>query len=501
MKGNALVKGANQSLVTDLLNFTWRHRFKLWSVTWVMLLSFWVLPVRAQTDTLQIFTLDAFFEQIQAYHPVARQANLLSEQARQEIRMARGSFDPEVSSYYAKKEFKHQLYYANWNSLVKVPLWFGADLKAGYELNRGSYLNPELKTPAQGLSYAGISVPLGQGWIMDQRRATLRQAQLLSQAAEADKVKILNKLLLEAAKDYWDWAYAYQRWVLYQEAYELAATRYRGVRERVREGDLAAIDTVEAQIEVTNRKLMWQQAQTDFRNGSLILSNYLWRDDTVPVELVTGVVPEIAELTANSPAAGSPDLLPELLEYAQRNHPDILKLEVKSRQLVYERRLAGDKLKPKLTLDYNFLRQDIGLPMEDIGNSFLANNYKMGLYFSMPLFLRTERGKLQLTKIKIQDNNLALQQANRDIVTNLQTTHNELLLLAEQITAQETLARQTEVLRNGEQIRFENGESSLFLVNTREMNLVNQRVKLWELRTKYAKGQAMLNWAAGNLGN
>jgi outer membrane protein TolC len=139
--------------------------------------------------------------------------------------------------------------------------------------------------------------------------------------------------------------------------------------------------------------------------------------------------------------------------------------------------------------------------MEDIGNSFLANNYKMGLYFSMPLFLRTERGKLQSTKIKIQDNNLALQQINRDIATNLETTHNELLLLAEQITAQETLARQTELLRNGEQIRFENGESSLFLVNTREMNLVNQRVKLWELRTKYAKGQATLNWAAGNLGN
>lgn len=50
----------------------------------------------AQADSLQIVTLADFYDQIRLHHPVARQANLLPEQARQELRMARGDFDPSA---------------------------------------------------------------------------------------------------------------------------------------------------------------------------------------------------------------------------------------------------------------------------------------------------------------------------------------------------------------------------------------------------------------------
>ena len=56
-----------------------------------------------------------------------------------------------------------------------------------------------------------------------------------------------------------------------------------------------------------------------------------------------------------------------------------------------------------------------------------------------------------------------------------------------------------ERLRNGEQIRFENGESSVFLLNSREASLVSARVKLAELQAKYAQTQATLRWAAGGV--
>jgi hypothetical protein len=44
---------------------------------------------------------------------VARQAALLSENARQELRIARGEFDPKLESDFALKEFKKDLYYRN----------------------------------------------------------------------------------------------------------------------------------------------------------------------------------------------------------------------------------------------------------------------------------------------------------------------------------------------------------------------------------------------------
>ncbi len=143
------------------------------------------------------------------------------------------------------------------------------------------------------------------------------------------------------------------------------------------------------------------------------------------------------------------------------------------------------------------MRANFDLPVESFSSENLLNNYKLGLSFQYPLFLRAERGKLQLTKLKLTDNALALQQTTREVETTLQTTYNELNLIETQVKTQEQLAQQAETLRNGEQTRFENGESSLFLINTREMNLVNYRLKLWELKIKYAKAHATLYWAAG----
>ncbi len=445
-------------------------------------------------DSLQLFTLPELYAQIYRHHPVTRQADLLPQQARQEVRMARGALDPHLNSYFDRKEFKTQEYYSRWNSLVKIPLWFGADLKLGYEYNTGPYLNPESKTPVDGQTYAGISLPLGQGWLIDQRRAAIRQAQAFTQAAEADKTKILNKLLLEATKDYWEWAFAYQRWLLYTQAYDLALVRYRGVRERAAQGDLAAIDTVEARIEVSNRQLLQQQAWTDYQNGRLLVSNYLWQEGQTPVELVATATPLLPD-ALHRPV--TPDSLQQLVQFARQQHPEILKLRAKSRQLEVEKRLAADKFKPKLNLDYNFLRSNFDFPVESFSSDNLLNNYKLGLSFQYPLFLRAERGKFQLSKLKLTDNALALQQTAREVETTLQTTYNELTLLETQVKTQEQLAQQAETLRNGEQVRFENGESSLFLINTREMNLVNYRLKLWELKIKYAKAHATLYWAAG----
>jgi outer membrane protein TolC len=138
----------------------------------------------------RVLTSREFFQRVMEFHPVARQAALLSENARQELRIARGEFDPKLESDFAMKEFKKDLYYRNWNTQLKVPVWIG-ELKAGYERNTGSYVNPEIRTSDAGLAYAGVSVPLpiSQGFFIDARRNTLRQAQLFRDIAEADRVR------------------------------------------------------------------------------------------------------------------------------------------------------------------------------------------------------------------------------------------------------------------------------------------------------------------------
>ena len=183
----------------------------VWLALFLLILS--VKSSFAQ-DSMKVLPLEDLFFQIATHHPVAKQANLLSEAARQEFRLSSAFFDPVLSSKYLNKSFKGNNYFDLWDSYLQIPIWYGADFKVGYEKNSGPNINPEDYTPSSGLSYLGISIPLGQGLIIDERRATIRQARLLKNLAEADKIKMINKLLLQAAKDYWDWMYCYKKWQL-----------------------------------------------------------------------------------------------------------------------------------------------------------------------------------------------------------------------------------------------------------------------------------------------
>ena len=465
----------------------------------VLLISL-LLPLYAsastlQSDSSQIFRLNDFYIQILRFHPVARQAGLLDEKAKREIRMARGVMDPQLSSKFYEKELGGKNYFRLWDNSLKIPIWYGTDIKAGFEKNTGLHVNPENLTPANGLSYVGISVPLGQGLIIDERRAVIRQAKLMKDLAEAEQISMINKLLLQAAKDYWDWMFSYHQRKLYEEGFELADFRFKSVKERVLQGDLPPIDTVEAKMEMQNRKAMLTGAGVMHKNATLVLSNYLWTEENTPLEISGDAL--IPDLAAPEQAILLQDSLNTLLDAARTRHPELIKLNVKQQQLGIERRYLADNFKPKINLEYKLLQPGFPVQEESFTSAYIPGNNILGFSFNFPLFLRTERGKLQLNKIKQVEISFEQQQSAREIQNQIQAYYNDLLALQEQIHLQEEMVENALMLRNGEQRLFENGESSLFLINSREMKLISYQVKLSELKVKYAQTKAMLTWAAG----
>jgi hypothetical protein len=75
-----------------------------------------------------------------------------------------------------------------------------------------------------------------------------------------------------------------------------------------------------------------------------------------------------------------------------------------------------------------------------------------------------------------------------------------LILLQSQTKLYEQSIDNFKKLLEGEEQRFRNGESSLFLVNARETKLLESQIKLRELQAKYFKTEAALKWAAGVVG-
>ncbi len=459
-----------------------------------------VPPVPA-ADSGRVFTLTDMLTYVALRHPVARQAGLLPERALQEVRYARGLFDPAATSKYYGKTFKGKEYFHDWDTQLRVPVWYGFEVKAGFERGTGTYVNPENFTSPAGLSYIGLSLPLAQGLLIDERRAAVRQAQALQGLAEAQRRGALNKLLLQAAKDYWDWSLNYRQLELRRQNVLLGDVRFRAVRQRVLFGDLAAIDSVEALGELQKRQAELSQARMEFGNATLVLSNYLWNEQQQPLNLPATARPQLLPGPAdwrNLP----PDSVAALAVLAQQIHPELQKSRAKLSQLGVENRLLRNKLLPKLTLDYNLLQAGQPFSPEkpaSLSGSYLENNYKLGVSFAYPLLLRQERAKLQLNRLKQQDTQLQLQQDTREIETGVQTVANSWQALREQLVLQQQVVQNAERLRQGEQTRFEIGESSVFLLNSREAKLLEARQKLSELQAKYAQTQATLRWAAGGI--
>lgn len=461
-------------------------------------MKFWfalLFPLAAAgQDSVRTITATEYCSLVLAHHPVARRAATFSAEARAQLLQARGAFDPKIASDVEQKKFAGTDYFTHWDNVLKVPSWFGPELKLGFEQNSGVYLNSESATPSAGLAYAGISVPVGRGLLIDERRAAVRQAELLERVAEADRVKAINKLLLDAVKAYWDWYVAEKKAQLHRSALELAEQRYEAVRQRVLQGDLPGIDSVEASIEKNNRALLFLQSQAESRSARLAASVHLWRSDGSPAELPGSVAPVAAD---EKPAEVSPVEIRAWISAIDTLHPELVKLGLKGKQLAWDERLQRDKLKPKLNLEYNLLSKGLGGELGDA--AYYRNNYKLGLSFSYPVLLRHERGKLRQVQIKQEQNSWEQVQAAREVENAVLGAAVELEALFQQFSIQKNQALRLRTLRDSEQYRFAGGESSLFLVNTREMNLVNNEIKLFELQAKLFKQQALLRWAAGKL--
>ncbi|MBC7923609.1 MAG: TolC family protein [Ferruginibacter sp.] len=458
-------------------------------------------PTTAPPADTTVFSAADFYQVVSGYHPIVRQAALLSSEAQQEVTQARGAFDPKLFSVYDRKEFGKSLYYDKWQSGVAVPILPGGlEVKITYDQNRGEYLNPEESVPSSGLAAVGVRVPIGQGLLIDARRNALRQAQLAVRLADADRLKLINQTLYNAANTYWEWYLAHQQYRLLREGYQLADTRFGAVRERALLGDAAIIDTTEALITAQERLVQLQQTEVDLQNARLRLTVFLWNSDEAggapqPVDMPATVVPQSAPIDQIDETT-----LQNLLRRAAEQHPELLKLTTKGRQLAMEERFQRSLLQPQITLNANVLsRPPLPGPGYDWASdyAFRADNYKIGVDLTFPLFLRKERGKLRQVQLQTQQVELERQQTGRNITNEVEVAWNELKALEGQITVQQQTVANQRTLLEAEQQKFDIGESSLFLVNSRETKLIDLQLKLEELRAKHQKAVAALWYAAG----
>jgi outer membrane protein TolC len=167
-------------------------------------------------------------------------------------------------------------------------------------------------------------------------------------------------------------------------------------------------------------------------------------------------------------------------------HPVLLQTRLQLDSYQADLRWKKEQLKPELDINYNALNEPIG------NNPFAAystRNYKWGVDLSFPVLLRKERGAVKLADLKVADYELELAAKQAAIEANAQNALLDWRLNTDLLGTVERMYSDARQLLEGEQNMFDNGESSLFMINTREMTAITSELKVIETKAKNQKAK------------
>jgi outer membrane protein TolC len=107
---------------------------------------------------------------------------------------------------------------------------------------------------------------------------------------------------------------------------------------------------------------------------------------------------------------------------------------------------------------------------------------------------------LQQADLKLLDAGYGLQQKRLSISNKIQAYYTEWQTTINQLELYNQTVANYQALLAAELRKFSIGESSIFLINSRENKLIDAQLKLIKLQSTLPKLEAGVRWAAGQLG-
>ena len=137
--------------------------------------------------------------------------------------------------------------------------------------------------------------------------------------------------------------------------------------------------------------------------------------------------------------------------------------------------------------------------LRNINPNYWQDNNKVNIGFSMPLTFSKARGELAEAKVKIRQTELEQVLFRKELQNKIEQNNYEILTLQNQLTILNRTYNSSLQLLQGEELKFKLGESSLFLINSRESKLIEVNEKVLSTEFKLEKAKIKSLWLSGTL--
>ncbi len=421
---------------------------------------------------------------------------LLSTEQRKQIaageyQSAEGGFDTVLKSQ--NRWSLAGIYENQMNDVIieqPTSLW-GTSFFGGWRRGMGDYPVYEGKsqTAEDGEVRLGMNIPLWRNRDIDNRRARLQQAELGKLIANHDYDQALLDIRRMASLRYWDWVMAGQRLKVAEHLLKIAEQRDAGIRERAAAGDIADFEALDNQRAILERRERRVAAIRLLEQSAIQLSLY-WRDADGQPQL-----PDMALLPQNFPPQ-EPALdinIENALSTAQSQRPELKRLQLQKQQTETELALQNNQKAPGVDLSVMGAK-DVGYSSKSINRDELY----VGLNVDIPLQQRVAGGRAQVASANLQrlklDRQLLEDRINNEIKDSLSAINAARQRV--QLSQQQWQAAQQ--LEQGEQSRFDLGESTLLFVNLREIANGDAAMMAAEAQANLFKAHADYEAALGS---
>lgn len=431
----------------------------------------------AQTEL--IISESAFLKQVLLFHPSLRNAELDVEGAEAEEMSARAAFDPVWKSEYGSKDFKSTSYYDYQHTSLEMALPPGINMKVGADRNRGDFINPELSTPSNGLAFAELSIPIGDGLFRTQELTKLQKARLQVDRQIRQLAAFRRDLTVYASEVYWNWVASNEEVALRERVIDLAEIRYRQTVTRWEQGSATAMDTLEALNNYYKRQTEFLDARANNEAWYRLAGTMVWDQNWI------GRMRQ-GQIAADTSWYSEADIAlqnPTMRDRSPLVNPILEDLDLAFSQADLNLRLARENVKPDVDVSAKLISDPALI-------SLTSNNAIFGISAKVPILSRKERAGIQKAKIKQQQTLIKISQKERELIQKYEQFETQIGLNDNALDIAFESATNAERLLELENKRLLFGESTLFLVNRRENSFISAELKRIDVQRK----QRILEW-------
>lgn len=449
------------------------------------------------------------------------------------LRAARGAYDPVVAAenyYESITTPTASLIGGAVNGAVTLTRFFGSSGVGGYSpffggeyiatfsssrtttSNTNSFLNPQYPS---NLSFT-YTQPLFRNFGFDNNRRQIEIAKKTLGLSDAQFRQQAIEVIAQVEQSYWDLVFSLRNLSVQIDAVKQARTQLESNQRLVERGVLAPIDVVAATSQIATFEQNVYTAQESVTRAENNLKTLLLPDRTSDVW--GRAITPISEVSLETPKVGLEIALTEAL----KNRPEITQLETTAEINRIDERYYRNQTKPQVNLVGSYTSQGLAgaetpaainpstgqsrVPPNLVGGYFtsLGNllqqdypTYRVGVTIGLPWGNTT--AKANLGRTLVEADRIGNQRAQTEQVIEAEVRNAmQALRSGEARLASAIAARQAaEQLYDSEQRQFRAGTTTLYLVLSRQTDLLGARGRELQAQTDLNKAISEFQRATG----